>query len=99
MSIIFIETEENQTTEQFFISVNKKLQDKDMLRNAFIGRTKKIEKGLHLVYMRPSYIFFNLPKWLLKLMMKRGLKKAGYSGGVTFLKSEEGIKRLLKWAK
>jgi hypothetical protein len=99
MSVIFIQVKSNKVTDNFFSEVAKKLKSTDILRNAFYGEVKKVAPGVFLVYMRPAYIFFNLPRWLLRFMMKRGLRKKGYKEDITFINIEEGLKRLFKWDK
>jgi hypothetical protein len=99
MTFIFVQTKRSRVADNFFKSTQQKLQSPDLIKNAFYGNVKRIGKETSIIYMRPAYFFFNLPQWLLRLMIKKGLKKAGYTGEVKFISLEEGIKRMLNWDK
>lgn len=98
MSVIFVEVKDCELVNDFFRATHRRLQSDDLSKNMFRGKVKKISFGCWVVYMR-SVLMFNLPKWALKLILKKGLRKDGYQDEVKFLSTQEGVMRLLKWDK
>ena len=97
MSILLVCVNECEEANSFFADVNKRLKSNDLRRNLFKGRVKKVSPTFFVVEMR-SVLLFNLPVFVLKRMLKKGLKKRGVTS-IVFLKKSEGVRRLLGWDK
>jgi len=103
MTILFVQTEreleQRELVVDFFLELENKLSSPDLIKNVYCGNVKNLGSGFFVVYLRSVITPFNLPKFVFRFMIRKGLKKAGYIGSVKFVGYQDGVRRLLRWDK
>ena len=97
MTIITLETSKNTIITNYVKDTNKRLKENSISTLFFkkdsFAYLLNDETSFVIIINLETTFFFNLPKPLIKWIIKRAIKKEGYNFKIKCLKDSETIKR------
>jgi hypothetical protein len=96
MTIINFETSKNTIIKNYVKDTNKRLKDNSIatlfFKKSSFAYLLEEETSFIIIFNLETTFFFNLPKPIIRLIIKRAIKKEGYNFKVKSLSNKEVIK-------